>query len=143
YAPLGLDIPALHAYVAANGSLAGYTTDVERTTNEELLQLDCDILVLAAREDQVTGANAGKLRCRLVAEGANGPTSVAADAILAERGIRVQPAADLVAVPEEPPETLRPPAVAPRDPARPHGQRGPHADPPRPRAAPPPAARRA
>jgi glutamate dehydrogenase (NAD(P)+) len=91
HSPLGLDIPALHAYVAANGSLEGYATDVERITNEELLELDCDILVLAAREDQVTSANAGKLRCRLVAEGANGPTSVAGDAILAERGIPVLP----------------------------------------------------
>ena len=49
------------------------------------------MLVLAAREDQVTGENAGSLRCRLVAEGANGPTSVAGDAILAERGIPVLP----------------------------------------------------
>src|SRR5262249_22255119 len=57
----------------------------------ELLELECDVLVLAAREDQVTADNAGSLRCRLVAEGANGPTSVAADAILAERGIPVLP----------------------------------------------------
>ena len=60
-------------------------------SNEELLELDCDILVLAAREDQVTQANAGNLRCRLVAEGANGPTSVAADRILVQRGIPVLP----------------------------------------------------
>ena len=91
HSPLGLDVPALHAYVAANGSLEGYSTDVERITNEELLELRCDVLVLAAREDQVTGDNAGKLHCRLVAEGANGPISVAGDAILAERGIPVLP----------------------------------------------------
>jgi glutamate dehydrogenase (NAD(P)+) len=91
HSPLGLDVPALHAYVAANGSLEGYSTDVERITNEELLELRCDILVLAAREDQVTGDNAGRLHCRLVAEGANGPISVAGDAILAERGIPVLP----------------------------------------------------
>jgi glutamate dehydrogenase (NAD(P)+) len=49
------------------------------------------MLVLAAREDQVTAANAGSLRCRVVVEAANGPTSVIADAILAERGIPILP----------------------------------------------------
>jgi glutamate dehydrogenase (NAD(P)+) len=91
FAPAGLDIPTLHAYVAENGSLEGYTKDVERITNETLLELECDILVLAAREDQVTEANAGNLRCKLVAEGANGPTSNEGDRILAERGIPVLP----------------------------------------------------
>src|SRR5881396_864608 len=74
----GLDVPALRAYAEANGSLAGYE-QVERVTNEELLELPCDILVLAAREDQVTGENAGRIQARVVAEGANGPTSVEAD----------------------------------------------------------------
>jgi glutamate dehydrogenase (NAD(P)+) len=87
----GLDIPTLHAHVAAHGSLEGYEEGVERVTNEQLLELPCDILVLAAREDQVTAENAGNLRCKLVAEGANGPTSVAGDAILADRGIIVLP----------------------------------------------------
>jgi glutamate dehydrogenase (NAD(P)+) len=87
----GLDIPTLHAYVAEHGSLEGYTNGIERITNEELLELECDILVLAAREDQVTGENAGKLQCKLVAEGANGPTSVEGDRILGERGILVLP----------------------------------------------------
>ncbi|HZQ82656.1 MAG TPA: Glu/Leu/Phe/Val dehydrogenase [Gaiellaceae bacterium] len=87
----GLDIPTLHAYVAEHGSLEGYETRVDRITNEELLELECDILVLAAREDQVTGANAANLHCKLVAEGANGPTSVEGDRILADRGIPVLP----------------------------------------------------
>jgi glutamate dehydrogenase (NAD(P)+) len=91
YAEKGLDVPSLHEYVEANGSLAGFTADVERLTNAELLELPCDVLVLAAREDQVTEANADQLRCKLIAEGANGPTSVDADAILAERGIPVLP----------------------------------------------------
>jgi glutamate dehydrogenase (NAD(P)+) len=91
YSSAGLDIPTLHAYVAEHGSLEGYTKGVERITNEELLELECDILALAAREDQVTAANAGNLRCKLVAEGANGPTSVEADRILADRGIPVLP----------------------------------------------------
>src|SRR5215468_4812538 len=86
----GLDIPALLAYAEAHGSLAGYER-CERVTNEELLELPCDILVLAAREDQVTGDNAARVQARIVAEGANGPTSVEADAILAERGIIVLP----------------------------------------------------
>ena len=60
-------------------------------TNEELLELDCDILVLAALEDQVTGENAPRVRARMVAEGANGPTSLEADAIFLERGIPVLP----------------------------------------------------
>ena len=59
-----------------------------RITNEELLELDCDILVLAARENQVHGDNAARLRCRLVAEGANGPTSLEGDAVLRDRGSR-------------------------------------------------------
>jgi glutamate dehydrogenase (NAD(P)+) len=87
----GLDVPALHAYVAEHGSLAGFESGVERITNEVLLELPCDILVLAAREDQVTAANAANLRCRLLAEGANGPTSIEGDRILADRGIPVLP----------------------------------------------------
>ncbi len=85
----GLDVPALHAYVSEHGSLEG--VGARQISNAELLELDCDLLVLAAREDQVTGANAGALACRLLVEGANGPTSVEADAILAERGILVLP----------------------------------------------------
>jgi glutamate dehydrogenase (NAD(P)+) len=91
HSPGGLDIPTLHAYVAEHGSLEGFTKNVVRITNEELLELECDILVLAAREDQVTAENSWKLHCKLVAEGANGPTSVEADRILAERGILVLP----------------------------------------------------
>jgi len=90
FAEDGLDIPTLHAHVAEQGSLEGYD-GARRITNAELLELDCDILVLAAREDQVTAANAGNLRCRLLIEGANGPTSVEADAILRERRIPVLP----------------------------------------------------
>jgi glutamate dehydrogenase (NAD(P)+) len=86
----GLDIPELHAYVAEHGSLEGYDR-CERVTNEELLELPCDILIVAAREDQLTGENAGRVHARLIVEGANGPTTLEADAILAERGIPVVP----------------------------------------------------
>ena len=90
HAASGLDIAALHAFVLEHGSLEGCDAG-RRLTNDELLELDCDILVLAAREDQVTEDNAPRLRTRLIAEGANGPTSLEADAILRERGIPVLP----------------------------------------------------
>ena len=88
--PRGLDIPALHEHVREHGSLAGSTAGV-RVTNEELLEIECDILVLAAREDQVTGENAPRVRARMLVEGANGPTSLEADEILWERGIPILP----------------------------------------------------
>ncbi|HSC91740.1 MAG TPA: Glu/Leu/Phe/Val dehydrogenase [Gaiellaceae bacterium] len=86
----GLDLPALRAWIAEHGTLEGLP-DVEHVSNTELLELPCDILVLAAREDQVTEENADRLHARLIVEGANGPTSVEADAILRERGIPVLP----------------------------------------------------
>jgi glutamate dehydrogenase (NAD(P)+) len=91
YDETGLDIPALweHALEHGHASLVEY--DGEHLTNEELLELPCDILVLAALEDQVTGENAPRVKARMVAEGANGPTSLEADAIFAERGITVLP----------------------------------------------------
>jgi len=90
HSPDGLDVPELHAYVAEHGSLEGYDRG-ERITNEQLLELPCDLLVVAAREDQLTSANAALVHARLVVEGANGPTTLEADAILAERGIPVVP----------------------------------------------------
>jgi glutamate dehydrogenase (NAD(P)+) len=90
HSPDGLDIPELHRYVAEHGSLAGFDR-CERMTNEELLELPCDVLVVAAREDQLTGLNAARVHARLVVEGANGPTTIEADAIFAERGISVVP----------------------------------------------------
>jgi glutamate dehydrogenase (NAD(P)+) len=86
----GLDIPSLLEHARVNGSLEGCAAGV-RLTNEELLELDCDVLVLAAREDQITAENAPRVRARMIAEGANGPTSLEADGILAERGIPVLP----------------------------------------------------
>jgi glutamate dehydrogenase (NAD(P)+) len=86
----GLDIAALQAYAREHGSLEGCDAGL-RLTNEELLELDCDILVLAAREDQVTGDNAADVKARLIVEGANGPTSFEADEILRERGIPILP----------------------------------------------------
>jgi glutamate dehydrogenase (NAD(P)+) len=86
----GLDIPALQAYAREHGSLEGCDAG-RRISNEELLELDCDILVLAAREDQVTGENAADVKARMIVEGANGPTSFEADEILRVRGIPILP----------------------------------------------------
>jgi glutamate dehydrogenase (NAD(P)+) len=86
----GLDLTAVQAWVGENGSLGGYP-DAAQITNAELLELPCDMLVLAAREDQVTGENAARVQASMIAEGANGPTSIEADGILGERGILVLP----------------------------------------------------
>jgi glutamate dehydrogenase (NAD(P)+) len=90
FAPDGLDVPELHAYVAQHGSLDGYDKGL-RITNEALLELPCDVLFVAAREDQLTSENASRVQARLIVEGANGPTTIAADANFAERGIPVVP----------------------------------------------------
>ncbi|MBV8395053.1 MAG: Glu/Leu/Phe/Val dehydrogenase [Actinobacteria bacterium] len=90
FAEDGLDIPTLHEHVREHGTLESIK-GVTRLSNAELLELPCDMLVLAAREDQVTAANADKLHCRIVVEGANGPTSVEADRILAGRGVPILP----------------------------------------------------
>jgi glutamate dehydrogenase (NAD(P)+) len=91
YDERGLGVAALyaHAHEVGHGSLAA--VEGEHVTNEELLELPCDILVLAALEDQVTAENAPRVKARMIAEGANGPTSLEADAIFAERGIPVLP----------------------------------------------------
>jgi glutamate dehydrogenase (NAD(P)+) len=89
YDARGIDVATAHEWVAKHGSLEGYPA--QHVTNEELLELPCDILVLAALEDQLTGENAHRVDAKLIAEGANGPTDVEADAILAERGILVLP----------------------------------------------------
>ncbi len=86
----GLELAAVEQWTAEHGSLGGFP-GVSHVTNAELLELPCDVLVLAALEGQVTAANAGRLQARIVAEGANGPTTVEADAVLAERGIPVLP----------------------------------------------------
>jgi glutamate dehydrogenase (NAD(P)+) len=86
----GLDLADVDAWRAERGDLEGYPS-ATALSNAELLELPCDVLVLAATENQVTALNAGRLAARLVAEGANGPTSLEADDILAERGLIVLP----------------------------------------------------
>jgi glutamate dehydrogenase (NAD(P)+) len=80
----GLDLFALNQHVAAKGTVVGFP-EAEPISNEELLLLPCDILVPAAVERQITQDNAGRIRCRILAEAANGPTTPEADAILNER----------------------------------------------------------
>jgi glutamate dehydrogenase (NAD(P)+) len=90
YDELGLDLADTRAWIADHGSLEDYPR-AEHVTNNELLELPCDILVLAALEGQVTEENAPRIDAKLVAEGANGPTTIEADAILGERGIPILP----------------------------------------------------
>jgi len=71
-------------YAAATRTIEGFA-GAEHVTNEELLELPCEILVPAAMERQITGANAAKIKCRILAEAANGPTTPEADAILDQR----------------------------------------------------------
>jgi glutamate dehydrogenase (NAD(P)+) len=90
YSPKGIDIHKATAWAADHRTLADFP-DVEHVSNEELLELPCDILVLAALEEQLTAENAPRVQCRLVVEGANGPTTIEADEIFGERGIPVLP----------------------------------------------------
>ncbi len=87
----GLDVRGIQQWLTEHGGTLEDLPDAEHVTNSELLELPCDILVLAAREDQVTGENAERIHARLVAEGANGPTTIEGDEILARRGIPVLP----------------------------------------------------
>jgi glutamate dehydrogenase (NAD(P)+) len=86
----GLDMPALLAYHEKNRSLKGFP-GAEPVTNEALLELDCDILIPAANENQIRQKNAGNIKAKIIVEGANGPTTQRADEILNEKGILVVP----------------------------------------------------
>jgi glutamate dehydrogenase (NAD(P)+) len=90
YNPKGIDIPKALDYLRSTRSFEGYE-DVEFVSNSELLEVDCDVLVPAATENQITSHNADKLKCKVLAEGANGPTTAGADEILHKKGIFVVP----------------------------------------------------
>ncbi|MGH9871726.1 MAG: Glu/Leu/Phe/Val family dehydrogenase [Pyrinomonadaceae bacterium] len=90
YNPKGIDIPAALNHLRTTRSFEDYP-DVERVTNSELLELECDVLVPAATENQITSQNADRIKCKVLAEGANGPTTAAADQVLHEKGIFVIP----------------------------------------------------
>ncbi|MFI5314073.1 MAG: Glu/Leu/Phe/Val dehydrogenase [Myxococcota bacterium] len=86
----GLDLAKVDAWVKEHRYLEGCPGG-DSLSNAELLELDCDVLIPAALQNQITETNAGRVRARLVVEGANGPTSLEADAILRERGVFVVP----------------------------------------------------
>ncbi len=86
----GIDIPEALKYLQATRSFEGYE-GVEVVSNAELLELECDVLVPAATENQITSQNADDIKCKVLAEGANGPTTAAADQILHQKGIFVIP----------------------------------------------------
>jgi glutamate dehydrogenase (NAD(P)+) len=88
--PNGLDVAALLEWADAHGGLEGYP-GAERVTNQELLELECDVLAPCALQNQITAANADRVRCRVLAEGANGPTTLEADETLTEKGVLILP----------------------------------------------------
>ncbi|AFT87105.1 glutamate dehydrogenase (NAD(P)+) [Paraburkholderia phenoliruptrix BR3459a] len=94
YKSTGIDAVALLEHVAKTGGVGGFP-EADAVTNEEFWTVESDILIPAALENQITEKNAGKIKTRIVVEGANGPTTTAADDILHDRGILVIP--DVVA----------------------------------------------
>jgi glutamate dehydrogenase (NAD(P)+) len=86
----GVDITRAIEHVRKHKSLEGFDGG-DPISNEELLTVDVDVLVPAALENVITSRNAAQVRARIVVEGANGPTTAPADAILAERGVLVVP----------------------------------------------------
>ncbi len=86
----GLPLKEVFAYCEENRFLKGFP-EADEVTNEELLELPCDILAPAALQNQVTGENADRVKCRLLAEGANGPTTLEADEILGDKDVFVLP----------------------------------------------------
>jgi len=86
----GIDIPKAMAHLRATRSFEEYE-GVERVSNEDLLEIECDVLVPAATENQIRSDNANRIKCKVLAEGANGPTTAAADKILHDKGIFVIP----------------------------------------------------
>ena len=90
YAQNGLNIPEVLAHKEKTGSVQNYK-DSKNITNEELLELPCDVLIPAALENQITCKNADKIKAKMVAEAANGPTTPEADKVLYEKGICLIP----------------------------------------------------
>jgi glutamate dehydrogenase (NAD(P)+) len=86
----GIDIPGLVRHRAQAGTIVGFSGG-EAAASAELITLECDIFVPAATENVVTSANAADLKCRILCEGANGPTTIPADEILASKGVFVLP----------------------------------------------------
>jgi glutamate dehydrogenase (NAD(P)+) len=90
YNPDGIDIPDALEYLQTTRSFEDYQ-GVEFVSNQDLLELECDVLVPAATENQISAHNADKIKCKVLAEGANGPTTASADEILHQKGVFVVP----------------------------------------------------
>jgi len=90
YNPKGIDIPALRKHVSETGKIIGFEGAGE-IGRDEIITMECDILVPAALENVITSKNANDIKAKIVAEGANGPTTTNADKILESRGIFVIP----------------------------------------------------
>ena len=90
YNPKGLNIPTLTEYAKVNGTVVGFQ-DSEPVSNAELLELDCDILIPAAMQGQLTGDNAKNIKAKIIVEAANGPTTPLADSILKDKGVLLVP----------------------------------------------------
>jgi len=90
YNPKGIDIPAAFAHKRETGSLKG-VKDAEVISDGELLELDCDILAPCALEQVITEENADRIKASIICEGANGPVTPQADAILEEKGVLILP----------------------------------------------------
>lgn len=91
YNPNGLPVHELfNRYAGRDGGLQEYK-DAERVSNEQLLELDCDVLIPAAISQQITADNADKIKARFIVEGANGPCTPEADVLLSDRGVLIVP----------------------------------------------------
>ncbi len=90
HAPNGLDIARVIGWKSEHGTVRGFP-GAEAMTNQELLEVECDILIPAALENQITPANASRIKAGIIAEAANGPTTPEADAILYDRGVFMIP----------------------------------------------------
>jgi glutamate dehydrogenase (NAD(P)+) len=90
YNKKGLNIPEVLSYLQQTKSLEGYK-DADYVSNKELLEIECDVLAPCATENQITSENADRIKCKILAEGANGPTTPKADKILHDKGIFVIP----------------------------------------------------
>lgn len=90
YNPHGLDVEAVLAHKAHTGSVAG-VANADLITNDELLEIECEVLVPAALSGVITAQNADRIKAQIIAEAANGPTTKAADAILYDHGCLVIP----------------------------------------------------
>ncbi len=91
YNSKGIDVAKAIAYRNQHNGLLENFDGGEKISNEELLESDCEVLVPAALEDQITKKNADKIKAKIIAEGANGPTAANADPILQSKGIHIIP----------------------------------------------------